>query len=129
MTNLPRDTEINELLERFSKCWVIEEYDEGEPKIKRYAREDRSLSGEVLVVFFKEHSVALPLDLVDEAEFMLGDGFTRMRVQRAVFGHKRQQGPGGQGGGERKVVDKKKATKRIGKIQTCVSLMAELVAA
>jgi HIV Tat-specific factor 1 len=62
VTNLPRDTEVDELLERFGKCGVIEEDDEGEPKIKMYAREDGSFSGEALVVFFKEDSVTLALN-------------------------------------------------------------------
>ena len=119
VTNLPRDTESEELAQRFGKCGVIEEDDEGEPKIKMYAREDGSFSGEALVVFFKEDSVTLAVNLMDEAELRLGDGSTRMRVQQAEFGHKHHQGTGGQGGGERKVVNKKKATKRIGKMQRC----------
>jgi len=118
VTNLPQDTEVDELLQRFGKCGVIEEDDEGEPKIKMYAREDGSFSGEALVVFFKEDSVTLAVNLMDEAELRLGDASTRMRVQVAEFGHKQQQGVGGQGGGgERKVVNRKKATKRIGKMQ------------
>jgi HIV Tat-specific factor 1 len=118
VTNLPSDTEIDEILERFGKCGVIEEDDQGEPKIKMYAREDGTFSGESLVVFFKEDSVTLAVNLMDEAELRLGDASTRMRVQKAEFGHKHQQGTGGQGEGvERKVVNKKKATKRIGKMQ------------
>lgn len=118
VTSLPRDTELEELLQRFGKCGVIEEDDEGEPKVKMYAREDGSFSGEALVVFFKEDSVTLALNLMDEAELRLGDASTRMRVQKAEFGHKQQQGTEGQGGGgERKVVNRKKATKRIGKMQ------------
>jgi len=116
VTSLPRDTEVDELLQRFGKCGVIEEDDQGEPKVKMYAREDGSFSGEALVVFFKEDSVTLAVNLMDEAELRLGDASTRMRVQQAEFRHKQQQG----GGGERKVVNKKKATKRIGKMQRCV---------
>ena len=108
VTNLSSDTETDELLQRFGKCGVIEE-DDG----------DGSFSGESLVVF-KEDLVTLALNLMDEAELRLGDASTRMRVQKAEFGRK-QHGMGGQGG-ERKVVDGKKATKRIGKIQRCVSL-------
>ena len=123
VTNLPSDAEIDELAQRFGKCGVIEEDDGGEPKIKMYAREDGSFSGEALVVFFKEDSVTLALNLMDEAELRLGDASTRMRVQKAEFGHKHHgtSGHGGGGGGERKVVGKKKATKRIGKMQRCVS--------
>ena len=116
MTNLPYDTRVEELLERFGRCGVIEEDDEGEPKIKMYAREDGSFSGDALVVFFKEDSVTLAVNLMDEAELRLGDGSTRMKVQKAEFGHKQHHGTGEQGG-ERKVVNRKKATKRIGKMQ------------
>ena len=38
-TKLSRDTEINELLERFGKCGVIEEDDQDEPKFKMNACE------------------------------------------------------------------------------------------
>lgn len=127
MGNLPQDTKVDELLERFSKCGVIEEDDEGESKIKMYAREDGSFSGEALVVFFKEDSVTLAVNLMDEAELRLGDASTRMRVQKAEFGHKDQQGAREQGG-ERKVVDRKKATRRLGKMQRqalCLSLLSE----
>jgi len=86
------------------------------------ASEDGSFSGDALVVFFKEDSVTLAVNLMDEAELRLGDASTRMKVQRAEFGHKQQQGTDGQGGGgeERKVVNRKTATRRIGRMQRCV---------
>ena len=121
VTNLPYDTKVDELVERFGKCGVIEEDDGGEPKIKMYARDDGTFIGEALVVFFKEDSVTLAVNLMDEAELRLGDASTRMKVQKAEFGHKHQQGAGEQGA-ERKVVNKKKATKRIGKMQRYVPL-------
>ena len=94
MTNLPQDTEINKLLERFGKCEVTEEDDQGEPKVKMYARANGSFGGEALVVFFKGDSGTFVLNLIDEAELQLGDGSTA-RVQIAEFGHKQQQGPDG----------------------------------
>ena len=75
---------------------MIEVDDEDEPKIKMYAREDGSLSGEALVVF-EEGSVRLAVNLMGEVELRLGDASMRMRVQRADFGHKWQQGVGGHG--------------------------------
>ena len=117
VTNLPHDTKVEEILERFGKCGVIEEDDQGEPKIKMYAREDGTFIGDALVVFFKEDSVTLAENLMDEAELRLGDPSTRMKVQKAEFGHKQNHG---EHGGERKVVSKKKATKRIGKMQRSV---------
>ncbi|KAI0793228.1 hypothetical protein C8Q75DRAFT_713470 [Abortiporus biennis] len=119
VTGLPQDTEPDEIVERFSKFGLIEEDDQGEPKVKMYAREDGTFSGEALVVYFKEESVSLALNILDDAELRLGDPSTRMSVQKAEFGHKHESGSH-QGNGEaklRKVVDKKQATRRIGKMQ------------
>jgi HIV Tat-specific factor 1 len=112
---LPFDATFEEVVERFSKCGLIEEDDEGEPKIKMYAREDGTFSGEALVVYFKEDSVNLAINILDDGELRLGDPSSRMSVQRAEFGHKNESS-----GGEskpRKVVDRKKTTKRIGRMQ------------
>ncbi|KAJ6625667.1 hypothetical protein B0H10DRAFT_1782775 [Mycena sp. CBHHK59/15] len=119
VTGLPRDTEPDELVERFSKCGVIEEDDEGEAKVKMYANEDGTFSGEALVVYFKEDSVVLALNILDEAELRFGDASTVMKVTQADFGHK---GSGGGGASSsdakpRKTMDKKKASRRIGKMQ------------
>ncbi|KAK7057198.1 splicing factor U2AF-associated protein 2, partial [Favolaschia claudopus] len=126
VTGLPVDTELEELVERFQKCGVLEEDDEGEPKVKMYAKDDGSFSGEALVVYFKEDSVLLALNILDDAELRFGDSSTTMHVARADFTHKSSGGGGGGGGdgggdGEahkpRKTVDKKKASRRIGKMQ------------
>lgn len=118
VTGLPLDTEADELVERFSKCGVVEEDDQGEPKVKMYAKEDGTFSGEALVVYFKEDSVLLALNILDDAELRFGDPSTVMRVARADFAHK----SAGAGGGNadhkpRKTMDKKKASRRIGKMQ------------
>jgi HIV Tat-specific factor 1 len=115
VTGLPPDTETEELVERFSRCGVIEEDDEGEPKIKMYAREDGTFSGESLVIYFKEDSVLLALSILDGAELRIGDASTVMSVQKAEFSHKNTGS--GASTQERRTVDKKKATRRIGKMQ------------
>lgn len=120
VTGLPPDTEMDEILERFAKFGVIEEDDEGEPKVKLYARDDGSFSGEALVVYFKEESVTLAVNLLDDAELRIGDLSTVMRVQKAEFRHKHSSGEGEEAK-PRKTVDKKKATRRIGKMQKYVS--------
>ena len=112
---LPFDATFDEVVERFSKCGLIEEDGEGEPKVKMYAREDGAFSGEALVVYFKEDSVHLAINILDDAELRLGEPSSRMSVQRAEFGHKNDSA-----GGEakpRRVVDRKKTTKRIGRMQ------------
>ena len=94
--------------------------------MKLYAREDGSFSGDALVVYFKEESVDLAITMLDDAELRVGEPGTRMRVQRAEFGHKHEGGGGAGGGGQqggaqakprRTVEDKKRATRRIGKMQ------------
>ena len=130
VSNLPPDTTHDELVARFSKCGLLEEDDAGEPKVKLYARDDAdgAFSGEALVVYFKEDSVTLALNILDDAELRLGEPSTRMRVLRAEFGHKGGDGKPGGGaaaggsGAPRKTVDKRKATRRLGKMQRCVSL-------
>jgi HIV Tat-specific factor 1 len=96
-----------------------------------YAKDDGSFSGDALVVFFKEDSVILALNLLDEAELRIGDPSTLMKVQKAEFAPK-DGGHGGQGGhGEakpRKTVDRKKTTKRLVKMQrlatTCLVFLS-----
>ncbi|CAK5265610.1 unnamed protein product [Mycena citricolor] len=112
---LPLDAEMDEILERFSKCGVIEEDDQGEPKVKMYAKDDGSFSGEALVVYFKEDSVFLAVSILDDAELRIGDGSTVMQVAKADFAHKATSN--GTASAPRKTVDKKRATRRIGKMQ------------
>ena len=123
ITGLPSDTDADELATRFGKFGLIEEDDGGYPKVKLYARDDGSFSGDALVVYFKEESVDLAVTMLDDAELRPGDAGTRMRVQRAEFSHKHEKGTEGAAGGSkpRKTVeDKKRATRRIGKMQKCV---------
>lgn len=117
VTGLPLDAEQDEIMERFSKCGVIEEDDEGEPKVKMYAKDDGSFNGEALVVYFKEDSVLLALNILDDAELRFGDSSTVMRVSKANFEHKNTNGGNSQGSEPRKTVNKKKASRRITKMQ------------
>ncbi|KAI8972216.1 hypothetical protein BD414DRAFT_500559 [Trametes punicea] len=118
VTGLPPDTDIDEVAARFGKFGLIEEDDEGHPKVKLYAREDGSFSGDALVVYFKEESVDLAITMLDDAELRLGEPSTRMHVQRAEFSHKHEKGEaGGEAKPRRTVEDKKRATRRIGKMQ------------
>lgn len=117
VTNLPLDTETDEIVERFGKFGVIEEDDEGEPKVKLYATEDGTFSGEALVVFFKEESVPLAINLLDDAELRVGEPSTVMKVKRAEFKHKHTGAEANGNAQPRRTVDKKRATRRIGRMQ------------
>lgn len=116
VTGLPSDAEHDEIVERFSKCGLIEEDEHGEPKVKLYAKDDGTFSGEALVVYFKEDSVSLALSILDEAELRFGEPSTVMKVSKADFAHKKNSEPG-QEHKPRKVMDKKKTSRRIGKMQ------------
>ena len=127
ITGLPWDTDADELAARFGKFGIIEEDDAGYPKVKLYAREDGTFSGDALVVYFKEESVDLAVTMLDDAELRIGEPASRMHVQRAEFSHKHEGGEQGQGGSgvakpRRTMEDKKRATRRIGKMQKCVFL-------
>ncbi|KZT72172.1 hypothetical protein DAEQUDRAFT_664760 [Daedalea quercina L-15889] len=118
VTGLPPDADADELHARFSKFGLIEEDNEGVPKIKLYARDDGTFSGDALVVYFKEESVDLAVSLLDDDELRIGEPSTRMRVQRAEFGHKHEgETKDGEAKPRKTMADKKKATKRIGKMQ------------
>ncbi|KAI0051899.1 hypothetical protein FA95DRAFT_1484447 [Auriscalpium vulgare] len=121
VSHIPVDATFDEVVERFSKCGVIEEDDEGEPKVKLYARDDGTFSGEALVVYFKEDSVTLAINILDDADLRVGDTGTRMKVVKADFSHKHEGGGTAAADGSapklRKTVDKKKASRRIGKMQ------------
>lgn len=117
VTNLPFDTEVEEIVERFGKFGVIEEDDQGEPKVKMYTTEGGTFSGEALVVYFKEESVLLAINLLDDAELRVGESSTVMKVQRAEFKHKFTGTETNGNFQPRRTVDKKKATRRIGKMQ------------
>ena len=89
------------------------ENDQAQPKVKLYAKDDGTFNGEALIVYFKEESVSLALSILDDAELRLGEPHTRMSVQIAQFGHKE----GKELEKPSRQVDKKKASKRIGKMQ------------
>ncbi|KDN49824.1 hypothetical protein RSAG8_01889, partial [Rhizoctonia solani AG-8 WAC10335] len=116
---LPPDAQADEIAARFGRFGVIMEDDEGNPKIKLYHSEDGAFNGDALVVYYKEESVDLAVTLLDDAELRLGDGGSRMKVQRAEYGHKAGDGEhaGTENGSHKRVVDKKKASRRIGNME------------
>ena len=60
----------------------------GQPKIKIYQDAEGRPKGDALVTYFKEESVPLAINLLDDAEFRLGEPSSRIRVQGAVFTEK-----------------------------------------
>ncbi|KAG8985075.1 hypothetical protein FRB90_004948 [Tulasnella sp. 427] len=120
VARLPHDTTVDELRDAFSKFGLIEIDDNDEPKIKLYADAHGNFNGEALVVYFKEESVDLAIRMLDDSELRLGDPGSRMSVRKAEFGHKAKDGEEAAKPEykPRTAVDKKKATRRIGKMQS-----------
>lgn len=118
VSRLPPDATVSEVHETFSKFGLIEIDDTDQPKIKLYANDEGRFNGEALVVYFKEESVDLAIRMLDDVELRLGDASTRMAVRKADFSHKAGDGPQtAKAEYKPRVVDKKAATRRIGKMQ------------
>ncbi|KAI8333267.1 hypothetical protein EDC96DRAFT_20206 [Choanephora cucurbitarum] len=91
VTGIPFDTTVEELKTVFSKCGVImEDLETGEPKIKIYRDDRGNIKGDALVSYFKEESVPLAIDLLDDSELRPGVNGTKINVQKAVFKEKEQ---------------------------------------
>ncbi|KAG4303748.1 hypothetical protein PORY_002848, partial [Pneumocystis oryctolagi] len=84
ISNLPLDVTEEEIRETFSKCGVISEnIDTGKPRIKIYVNEKGEPKGDAVVVFFREESVKLAIQLLDDTYLRLGDKSSqKMRVQQ-----------------------------------------------
>ncbi|KAJ3337413.1 hypothetical protein HDU93_001113 [Gonapodya sp. JEL0774] len=86
VTNLPHDTDEDEVKEFFTKCGLImTDLATGKPRIKLYRNPSTDqFKGDALVTYFKEESVALAIQLLDESEYRLGKGPV-VRVSKAQF--------------------------------------------
>lgn len=90
VSNLPEDVTIQELIDYFSKCGIImDEILTGKPRVKLYyveghgeESEEPILKGDALIVYLREESVRLALQILDEGELRAGK---RIRVQEASF--------------------------------------------
>ncbi|KAJ3140803.1 hypothetical protein HK100_009239 [Physocladia obscura] len=94
VSNLPPDTTFDEMKEFFSKYGIImEDIATGLPRIKMYTDSNGNFKGDALVTYFKEESVKLAVDLLDDSDFRLdtGSSGTRIRVQQAVFQDKEKK--------------------------------------
>ncbi|KAI9472033.1 MAG: hypothetical protein EXX96DRAFT_489644 [Benjaminiella poitrasii] len=89
VSGIPDDATIEELKTTFSKCGVImEDLETGEPKIKLYRDDEGYPKGDALITYFKEESVPLAINVLDEAELRPGQPNTKLKVQKAVFKEK-----------------------------------------
>ncbi len=88
VSQLPSDTSISELEQLFSKYGVLlEDPETGDPKIKMYKDEQGAFTGNALVIYLKEESVQLAIELLDDSDFRPGKA-SKIKVEKAVFKEK-----------------------------------------
>lgn len=91
VTGLPKDASIEEISTYFQKCGVIsEDAITGQKRIKLYQDDQGQHKGDALIVFFKEGSVRLAEQLLDDTRFRPGESMT-ISVQHAEFTGKSKQ--------------------------------------
>lgn len=94
MTNLPLDTDVEEVHHVFSRCGMIaEEIDSGKPRVKLYTDDQGRFKGDTLIVYFRAESVDLAIQMLDDTDFRLGQGTPagKMKVTAADFSYKTQR--------------------------------------
>ncbi|KAK9466663.1 hypothetical protein V1512DRAFT_263155 [Lipomyces arxii] len=90
ITNLSPEITFDELNSVVSKYGLVaEDLSTSKPRIKLYQNEDGSLKGDALVVYFREESVQLAIDMLDETE--LHDKV--IKVQPADLNYKVEKEP------------------------------------
>ncbi|KAL0480327.1 hypothetical protein AKO1_007075 [Acrasis kona] len=90
VSGLPKDITVPDILEYFEKkCGQVKlDSVTAIPKIKFYKGEDGENTGDALITFFKEPSVALAIALLDETEIKPGH---MIKIQVAQFKEKEKQ--------------------------------------
>ncbi|XP_019848654.1 PREDICTED: HIV Tat-specific factor 1-like [Amphimedon queenslandica] len=89
VSGLPLDITLEEFAEHMTKCGIIMEDDDGDPKVKLYHDSDGQLKGDGLCCYLKIESVQLALDLLDESEIR----GKKLSVKRAQFQMKGEYNP------------------------------------
>ena len=115
ITNLPLDTDVEEVQSVFSRCGVIaESIDEGKPRINLYKDDQGNLKGDAVIVYFRAESVDLAMQLLDDTDFRLGQSGPggKMKVVAAERSYKSQKDPPAKSSGK----DKKKIIKKTQKL-------------
>lgn len=116
ITNLPFDTDIDEVRAVFSRCGVIaEEIDSGKPRVKLYTDEQGHFKGDALIVYFRAESVDLATQMLDDTDFRPGlqAGLGgKMKIVAADFSYKAQKEAPAKSSGK----DKRKIIKKTQKL-------------
>lgn len=120
--HLPLDATVEEVASVFGKAGLILVDADDQPKVKLYSDAKTGMrNGDGLVVFYKEESVQLAINLLDDSPLRLGDK-ENMKVAKAEWSHKKEDDESAQNGdgkGKQKVDPNKaqKMQKRAEKLQ------------
>eukprot|EP01025_Chloroclados_australasicus_P061196 TRINITY_DN8001_c0_g1_i5.p1 TRINITY_DN8001_c0_g1~~TRINITY_DN8001_c0_g1_i5.p1 ORF type:complete len:636 (+),score=106.64 TRINITY_DN8001_c0_g1_i5:102-1910(+) len=101
VTGFPGDVTLQEVFAAFSKCGIIKEDENGQPRIKIYRHKESGLvKGDGLVTYLKAPSVELACQILDGTYFREGMGKC-MTVEPAQFTQlpNRKKKPGNTAGG------------------------------
>jgi HIV Tat-specific factor 1 len=89
--HLPHDATVEEVAAVFSKAGLILVDADDKPKVKLYTDEKTGMrNGDGLVVYYKEDSVQLAVNLLDDSPLRLGDK-ENMKVAKAEWSHKKEE--------------------------------------
>jgi HIV Tat-specific factor 1 len=89
VSNLPLDTNENEIEEVFSKYGIIDQGADGNKRIKMYYKDDK-FTGEALIVYFKQASIALAIQMMDDYWFRIEEQTNgTITVKEADYSYKR----------------------------------------
>ncbi|KAJ3175739.1 hypothetical protein HK101_010591, partial [Irineochytrium annulatum] len=96
--NLPSDATHEEIQSTFEKYGILmEDLSTGKSRIKLYTDTNGHFKGDALITYFKEESVQLAIDMMDDCEFRYGSG--KIKVSKAEFKEKEKVEGGSAGGG------------------------------
>ena len=92
VTGLPTDATEEEVGDLFKKAGVflIDPVTE-KPKIKLYRDAQGQIKGDALIIYLREESVGLAIDLMDDTPFRDFEPHQKIQVQQAEFQEKQTQ--------------------------------------
>ncbi|KAF2833323.1 U2 snRNP-associated protein Uap2 [Ophiobolus disseminans] len=92
VTNLPHDTNEDELEDVFSKYGIIDQGADGNKRIKMYTDDSGEFNGQALIVYFKAASIDLATQMLDDYWFRIEEQNNgTIRVKPADMSYKRNK--------------------------------------